>query len=366
LVRDLYAAADTAAGLFDYFFDQAWNRCSEHGRMLWRVLPFFASPARREALGAAAGLEGRYLHDALDQLQSRSLIEVVEGQDDALRYHAHPLVRALPRQRSNPDLESRERRQWLAWYLKFLNQHLSDSLPHLISLDQEYENIKSALTWACENDDPFAPALVRDSWYYLYIRGYWRLCESFLSQALEQATRLGDTILRLHLAAHLGWILKEAPYPDKAFALLQQVENEILGMNQPVLLEETRVLNYLGQIYSRQNDLVRAEEYQTRFLKLAEQVGDRRGTHLGGYQLGQVKFRQGKTDEAEQIFRGLVQLAQEIPWVRGEGWSAHWLAEVLIFQGRLAEAERWLERSEERRVGKECISRCRSRWSPYH
>src|SRR3546814_1354945 len=28
-------------------------------------------------------------------------------------------------------------------------------------------------------------------------------------------------------------------------------------------------------------------------------------------------------------------------------------------------AER-LERSEERRVGKECVSTCRSRWSPYH
>src|SRR3546814_16641494 len=25
-----------------------------------------------------------------------------------------------------------------------------------------------------------------------------------------------------------------------------------------------------------------------------------------------------------------------------------------------------LDRSEERRVGKECVSRCRSRWSPYH
>src|SRR3546814_13513085 len=25
-----------------------------------------------------------------------------------------------------------------------------------------------------------------------------------------------------------------------------------------------------------------------------------------------------------------------------------------------------LERSEERRVGKECVSTCRSRWSPYH
>src|SRR3546814_19973597 len=26
----------------------------------------------------------------------------------------------------------------------------------------------------------------------------------------------------------------------------------------------------------------------------------------------------------------------------------------------------WHERSEERRVGKECVSTCRSRWSPYH
>src|SRR3546814_11381548 len=26
----------------------------------------------------------------------------------------------------------------------------------------------------------------------------------------------------------------------------------------------------------------------------------------------------------------------------------------------------WYDRSEERRVGKECVSTCRSRWSPYH
>src|SRR3546814_18504796 len=26
----------------------------------------------------------------------------------------------------------------------------------------------------------------------------------------------------------------------------------------------------------------------------------------------------------------------------------------------------WCERSEERRVGKACVSTCRSRWSPYH
>src|SRR3546814_14451825 len=38
------------------------------------------------------------------------------------------------------------------------------------------------------------------------------------------------------------------------------------------------------------------------------------------------------------------------------GWQALWVALVI-----------WLSvRSEERRVGKECVSTCRSRWSPYH
>src|SRR3546814_10951885 len=31
-----------------------------------------------------------------------------------------------------------------------------------------------------------------------------------------------------------------------------------------------------------------------------------------------------------------------------------------------SQVNRVVERSEERRVGKECVSTCRSRWSPYH
>src|SRR3546814_7981402 len=39
----------------------------------------------------------------------------------------------------------------------------------------------------------------------------------------------------------------------------------------------------------------------------------------------------------------------------------------LLDQVTLADAaDRWIARSEERRVGKECVSTCRSRWSPYH
>src|SRR3546814_9773023 len=58
------------------------------------------------------------------------------------------------------------------------------------------------------------------------------------------------------------------------------------------------------------------------------------------------------------------------PMAKGE------LTQNLAAEDLLAEAARWRDqghkvalatvRSEERRVGKECVSTCRSRWSPYH
>src|SRR3546814_20598461 len=44
----------------------------------------------------------------------------------------------------------------------------------------------------------------------------------------------------------------------------------------------------------------------------------------------------------------------------------HDLAHVLAGRGAGLGHGLFDERSEERRVGKECVSTCRSRWSPYH
>src|SRR3546814_5814238 len=42
------------------------------------------------------------------------------------------------------------------------------------------------------------------------------------------------------------------------------------------------------------------------------------------------------------------------------------LARSAMLARRAAAQDHILRRSEERRVGKECVSTCRSRWSPYH
>src|SRR3546814_11404928 len=52
------------------------------------------------------------------------------------------------------------------------------------------------------------------------------------------------------------------------------------------------------------------------------------------------------------------------------GSTAYFEAALIIallgFVGTVALAKFLMRRSEERRVGKECVRTCRSRWSPYH
>src|SRR3546814_12689874 len=57
--------------------------------------------------------------------------------------------------------------------------------------------------------------------------------------------------------------------------------------------------------------------------------------------------------------------------ILGRADDAAFFRRTAPFPGRWAGADhlfrrRFRERSEERRVGKECVSTCRSRWSPYH
>src|SRR3546814_16912118 len=47
-------------------------------------------------------------------------------------------------------------------------------------------------------------------------------------------------------------------------------------------------------------------------------------------------------------------------------FSAEEVAALQTSAAKLLADPAALERSEERRVGKECVSTCRSRWSPYH
>src|SRR3546814_3848946 len=64
-----------------------------------------------------------------------------------------------------------------------------------------------------------------------------------------------------------------------------------------------------------------------------------------------------------RIFFAGAALSQTPGWQEGAIQSAHAAVAALT---RQVSARALTQRSEERRVGKECVSTCRSRWSPYH
>src|SRR3546814_19453881 len=54
------------------------------------------------------------------------------------------------------------------------------------------------------------------------------------------------------------------------------------------------------------------------------------------------------------------------PLISNEGFSLGGMSSVRGYYESEALADYGFSRSEERRVGNECVSTCRSRWSPYH
>src|SRR3546814_20545216 len=77
----------------------------------------------------------------------------------------------------------------------------------------------------------------------------------------------------------------------------------------------------------------------------------RQGIHLRGY--AQTNPKQEYKREAFELFSGMLDRIRE-DVVR------------VLMTVRVQSAEQVEQRSDERRVGQECASTCRSRWSQYH
>src|SRR3546814_4501318 len=67
------------------------------------------------------------------------------------------------------------------------------------------------------------------------------------------------------------------------------------------------------------------------------------------------------------VLRGIGRTLRQVAHLLGDdGETAAGLSRAGGFDAGIQRQQVGLERSEERRVGKECVSTCRSRWSPYH
>ncbi len=349
VVDHLHTAHQTVNDVFDYLFSHAWNMLSKEAQHILLIVPFFGETASKEAVGSAAGLQGYTFDKALSQLIEMSMLDARDELEQvSQRYSAHSLTRAfaIDRLREVPEWEYRARQQWVAWYLDFLCRQYRnvEDWPTFAVLDKERENIFAVIEWALAHHHPDSVSIVQQAWFFLHARGYWQQCKQYTLQALEHASAEGKTSERLWLSSHLGWLLTQQEGPtQEVLQWLHKVEDEITTLQHPALLEETAVLDFLGQGYLKNGDLDMAEKYEAHFLDLALQAGDRCHALEARYYLALIQFYRGQVEEAQQMYRGLLTEAQAVAWEQGEAYSAYRLAEVLAASDQFEEAEHWFK-----------------------
>src|SRR3546814_17039758 len=94
------------------------------------------------------------------------------------------------------------------------------------------------------------------------------------------------------------------------------------------------------------------------FCTLRSSVPDR-ATFQAFFSMGPALDHDPKIDEVLEC------VVSDVAGVRGSSSFEEWAEDLGYGDMRVRDWKR-LQTSEERRVGKECVSTCRSRWSPYH
>ncbi|MEC1635873.1 NB-ARC domain-containing protein [Bacillus mojavensis] len=242
LIHELGKAGYSLLDLFDFLFGRTWHRCNEDTRKLWQVLCFFSKPPDEKSLAAAAGLDARRFHYAVEQMRSFALIQP-ERSKGSTQYLAHQTVVAYGEQHlsENQQYETEARSRWAHYYIHYAETHLKREQPNSIywsyllgrDLDQikkEWPNILKVIKWSSETNQKeiLIELITRISHFLSRINLPLRI--EYGRKAADAAHQLGqntrEAFFRIDTA---GWALMEVNDLDGA---LQQIEAGLKTLEQ--------------------------------------------------------------------------------------------------------------------------------------
>src|SRR3546814_18193119 len=116
--------------------------------------------------------------------------------------------------------------------------------------------------------------------------------------------------------------------------------------------------------------MMKMKDGSSEALEFTERVG--REMAVAGWEMGLALAQEkGPAPIMGEQFEVTAELLRERPEMAKDGWRVGQKIEGKQLNARYSRYMQQIatvapERSEERRVGKECVSTCRSRWSPEH
>jgi predicted ATPase len=201
-------------------------------------------------------------------------------------------------------------------------------------LEVEYDNLRSALEWAIDNDTEIAlqlPALLGNFWM---TRGLAREGSEWLQKALARPGEMSPSranalawLSLMHLAR--GEYKKSEEFARASVAAMRALEDE-QGM--------ARTLNALGSIVMEQGNYVEAQNCYGECLRLYRASGHRKGESIALVNLGNVFYGRGEYDLACTYYNECLTVRRDLGDQRGIASVLDYLARAVREQGDYQQA----------------------------
>ena len=346
---------DTLRSLVDWSHDLL----SDAERVVFRRLSVFAGGWTLEAAEAVGG-EGAL--DLLGQLVDKSLV-VVDEQPAALRYTFHETIRHYAHERLEESGEGPEVRRLHAEYYLALAEDAAPRLfgtelqPLLDVLDQEHDNLRLALRWACEaTESDVGPRLAGALWRFWQVRGYLREGRAWLERLLATAMPAEPTSARARALNAIGFLaFLQGDYATAQPLLAESVEIWRALDDRRGLVES--LTNY-GVLLRCVGDGGRARQALEEALAVSQALGDRAWEGRAMNKLARLTFYEGDLAAARTLHEtGITTVRQagnawDVAIALGDlGDAVHALGDDKTARRYYAESlQLWLELGDERGV----------------
>ena len=281
-IKEIRSASYSLTSIFDYLFGHTWDRCLEDVQKLWMVLSFFHTPPDEYSWAAAAGLDRRRFHLAVDQMRAYTLI-ATERFENELYYRAHQTVIAYGEQKlqENQPFRTEAENRWGSYYIEFVDQQLQhEELSHpywkclpgadLTLVKKEWPNLFKLLQWTVERKHPtiLIELMLRLSHFLSRVSLPLRIEYGMKAAdaAKEEQQWLLETLFRIDM---IGWACFELGDMElglqqihMSLAILEEKQHEI-GPSQKTEYNDLLSLAYqsIARYYAAKKDIDQANEY---------------------------------------------------------------------------------------------------------
>ncbi len=361
VINHLYHGNDSVTHIFNIIYERSWEKMHIDAKHILMVIPFFTDAIKREALGAATGLSGFLLQQAVEEVVQFMFLEVNQKESDASpQYSTHPLTRAFSNKqlKTAPEYEQEARQRWYEYYYNIISFELMkgrsgdrywDSLVRsgeASRVNEEWSGIRKVLEWAdLENCDAILIDLMLVLAHYMNRQFYYDERFFYTRRAVDAAERIS----RLKEAAlfkidTLGWTLIETNRLSEAEQVIErglQIAQSIEPLTSEVLELITLAHIFLARVALQQGKMTVAEQF---IHKIDEPS---RGIHhcrpvikfRAAMIAGDITYRQGDIAKAIQLYEQAQQIGGQYGSEGEDEDLAYRMAIAYLASGDLERAE---------------------------